>query len=205
MSAMRESRIPGVLALLGAGGFALALVAGVFLIRAETAWREALARKAAGDPAGMVRAARAVFDLYVPGNPRLEDASRLIAGEAEARAEARDRAEAIALYRTLRSAWISAHPLGGDGEWVARCEERIADLSGGGSKALDEMRAPRRPHGPWAAVAALGFGGWVLATLGLVTRGFGPDGRLRGAWRPLGWIAAIAAGFAAWIAGMMRA
>ena len=75
----------------------------------------------------------------------------------------------------------------------------------GGSEALDEMRAPRRPHGPWAGLAALGFGGWVVATLGLVARGMGPDGRIRVARRTLGWIAAIAAAYALWVAGMMRA
>jgi len=202
---MREGRIAAVPALLGAGFLALLLAGGIFLLRAEFAWREALSRKAAGDSAGAVRAARIVFDLYVPGNPRLSDASRLMAEEAESRAAAGDRAQAVSLYRMLRSAWIVAHPMGGDGGWVARCEGRIADLSGGGERALGEMRAPRRPRGPWGAVAALAFGGWVLATVGLLSRGFGPDGRLRSARAALGWIAAIAAGYAAWIAGLMRA
>lgn len=202
---MREGRIAAVPAALGAGFLALLLVGGIFLLRAEFAWREALSRKAVGDSAGAVRAARTVFDLYVPGNPRLSDASRLISGEAESRAATGDQAGAVSLYRMLRSAWIAAHPVGGDGGWVARCEKRIADLSGGGSRALGEMRAPRRPRGTWSALAALGFGAWVLATLGLLSRGVGPDGRLRSARAALGWIAVIAAGYVAWIAGLMRA
>lgn len=205
MSAMGDARIGRLPSILGVGALALLLVGGIFTARAELAWREALSRKAAGDAAGAVRAARTVFDLYVPGNPRLSDASRLIAGEAQSRAAAGDRREAVTLYRTLRSAWIAAHPLAGDGGWVARCETRIAELSGGGTAALDEMRAPRRPRGPWGTIAALGFAAWVLAALGLVSRGFRPDGRLRPARHALGWIAAIAAGYAAWIAGMMRA
>jgi hypothetical protein len=205
MRAMRGSRTAGALALLGAMGLAILLVGGIFLTRAEIAWREALSRKAAGDAVGAVRAARTVFDLYVPWNPRLAEASRLIADEAESRAAGGDRAKALSFYRTLRSAWIAAHPVAGDGGWVARCEGRIADLSGGGSRALGEMRAPRRPRGPWSALAALAFGAWVLATLGLLSRGFGPDGRLRSARGVLGWIAVIAAGYAAWIAGLMRA
>jgi hypothetical protein len=204
---------PSVIAsILVAALVVFAVVGGIFLVRTEIAWREALARRASGDPEGAVRAARTVFDLYVPGNPRLEQASRLLWDVARERDGGGDREGALEVYRILRSGWIVAHAVGGDPGWVARCEEAIARLSGeapgappGAAKAaLADMRAPRRPHGPWGAVAALGFAAWAGSALGLLAFAIRADGtaRLR---RLFAWGAGLAAGYAAWLLGMMRA
>ena len=62
---------------------------------------------------------------------------------------------------------------------------------------------PARPYGIWGALAALGFAGWIGATVALITFGFRRDGKFK---RPgLGWAGAIVAGYAVWLVGMMRA
>ncbi len=199
--------------------FLVLLVWGTFLFRAELAWREAQERRDAGDRTAAVRAARAVFDLYAPGSPRLEAASALIWSAAEAAEAEGDGAAALERYRLLRSAWIAADPLGGDAGWVARAESRIARLASGSSpeKAapvsgaaaereaalLAEMRAPGRPRAPWGLVTTLGFAAWVGGTLGVITRGLGREGRL-GAGSLL-WAGVLAVGYLAWIIGMVRA
>lgn len=195
------------------------IVLGTLMVRAEVAWRRAESFRASGDLQSAVRSARGVFDMYVPGNPRLEDASALIWQAGEAREAAGDPAGALEAYRELRSAWIGAHPLGGSGGWIARCESRIARLmasqpvsvgktaappSAEREKAyIAQMRAPVGPRGMWGSLAALGFAGWVGATIALIALGFGRDGRLRR--RGLGWAGVIAAGYAVWLAGMMHA
>jgi hypothetical protein len=204
---------------LGWASFAFLLVAAIFALRAELAWRYAVALSTSGKWEEAVRAARGVFDLYVPGNPRLQSASRMIWDIAEREEEKGDDAAALAHYRILRSAWIGAHPLGGDDGWIARTEPRIARLAAARppetpylaarpqeereARTLAEMRSPRRPYGPWGAVAALGFACWVGATVGLIARGFTKDGRLGAG--ALGWAALLAVGYAVWIVGMMRA
>ena len=201
-----------IISILVAALVAFAVVGGIFLVRSEIAWRDALARRAAGDTAGAVRSARTVFDLYVPGNPRLEHASRLLWDVARERDGGGDREGALEVYRILRSGWIVAHTLGRDPGWVARCEAAIARLAGSApdaapnaeQTALEDMRAPRRPHGPWGAIAALGFAAWACCALGLIAFALRPDGKAR--LRPLfAWGAGLAAGYAAWLLGMMRA
>jgi hypothetical protein len=204
----------------GWAAFAYLLVAAIFAFRAELAWRQALKARASGEVEGAVRAARGVFDLYVPGNPRLEQASRMMWDIAAAEEAKGDQKAALAHYRILRSAWISAHPLGGDGGWIARTEPIIARLAAAPTpdvpalakksraereaQALAEMRAPRRPYGPWGVVAALGFAGWVGATAGLIFRGFRADGKLL-VPQAAPWALGIVVGYAVWIIGMMRA
>jgi hypothetical protein len=200
-------------------GLACLLIAPIFALRAELAWRQAVALRASGDADRAVRAARGVFDLYVPGNPRLEGASRMIWEIAEAEEGKGDDPAALTHYRILRSAWIGAHPLGGDGGWIARTEPRIARLAARPvpdtaalaarpravreAQALAEMRAPRRPYGPWGAVAALGFAAWVGATFGFIVRGMSPEGRIQR--QALQWMGGIMFGYVVWILGMMRA
>jgi hypothetical protein len=195
------------------------LVWATFLFRAELTWREAEEGRDAGDHTAAVRAARAVFDLYAPGSPRLEAASELIWSVAEAAEAGGERAAALESYRLLRSAWIAADPLGGNAGWVDRAEIRIARLASGASleeaspasgpakereaALLAEMRAPGRPRAPWGLVTALGFAAWVGGTVGLIARGFGQDGRL-GAGSLL-WVGFLAVGYLAWIIGMVRA
>jgi hypothetical protein len=191
----------------------------VLLARAEIAWHRADSFRAKGNLQAAIRAAREVFDVYVPGNPRLEDASKLIWDVAEAKETAGDRAASLEVYRVLRSAWIGAHPLGGDGGWIERSEARIARLiaevpvspgeSGaspqGGREAalLAAMRATARPYGVWGALAALGFAGWLCATVGFILRGFGRGGVLTGSG--FRWVAGIAVSYLVWILGLLRA
>ncbi len=189
----------GAAALVCAAG--LLMVWTIFLMRAELSWRRAESLMSAGEPIAAGSAARGVFDLYVPGSPRLEDASRVIWNAARAQETAGDSAGALAAYRELRSAWIGAAPLGGNEGWLARCEERIARL--GGQGALATMRAPTRPNGSWGVVGALSFAAWICAAVGLLAGGIRRDGRLRLA--ALGWAGVLVAGYAAWILGMMRA
>ena len=204
---------------LGWAALAYLLAAAIFMLRTELAWRRAVAFRASGDIERAVRAARGVFDLYVPGNPRLEEASRMIWDIAKAQESKGDHAGALANYRILRSAWISAHPLEGNHGWIAKTEPIIARLASlpkpetpylaaqsreqREAQALAEMRAPRRPYGPWGAVAALGFAGWVGATFGLIFKGMSPEGRFRR--RALQWMGGIVFGYAVWILGTMRA
>jgi hypothetical protein len=161
-----------------------------------------------------------VFDLYVPGAPRLEDASRLIWELATDEEGAGRNGEALESYEVLRSAWIGADPLGGDGGWVARTEAPIARLVSRGAEhppngearagapreadVLASLRAPRRPHGAWGAIAALGFLGWVGASCGLILKGFDRGGRIV-ARSAMAWGGLLAAGYAIWIVGLIRA
>lgn len=192
-----------------AGMLAAFLIAtwGIFLFRGELSWRRAEALAAEGESAAAASAARGVFDLHVPGSPRLGDASELIWDSARVLEAAGEREAALARYRTLRSAWIGASPLGGDRGWIGRTEARIARLTAGdgrpGQAAVAAMGAPRRPHGPWGGLAALGFAAWVLAAVGLIARGVGADGRPRTA--ALAWAGVLAAGYAVWILGLLRA
>ncbi|MDP3937507.1 MAG: hypothetical protein Q8R92_05150 [Deltaproteobacteria bacterium] len=179
----------------------LLLVWTIFLMRAELSWRRAESLMSAGEPIAAGSAARGVFDLYVPGSPRLEDASHLIWNAARAQEAGGNGDGALAAYRELRSAWIGAAPLGGDGGWIARCEERIARLGEEGAHAT--MRAPTRPNGFWGVVGALSFAAWICAAVGLIAGGIRRDGRLRLA--ALGWAGVLVAGYAVWILGLMRA
>jgi len=214
-SATKKRVIAGVAIVLG--GYLM--VAAIFALRAELAWRQAVSFRTSGDVERAVRAVRGVFDLYVPGNPRLEEASRLIWNIAMTEEKRGDHPAALAHYRILRSAWIGAHPIEGDRGWIARTEPRIARLSAEPTpdvpalakrsraqreaQALAEMRAPRRPYGAWGAVAALGFAGWVGATVGLIVRGFRADGTLvPGAVR---WVLGLVVGYGVWILGCLRA
>ncbi len=188
------------------------IVLGTFLLRAEVSWHRADSLRAEGELRGAVRAARGVFDLYVPGNPRLDHASTLIWEAAETHEAEGDRAAALEDYRTLRSVWIGAHPPMGDPGWIAKSEARIArlasspgDASPGASEnaRLAQMRLPARPFGVWGGVAALGFAGWLLATAGLIARSFRSDGSLGG--NGIGWAGLVAVTYVIWILGMMRA
>lgn len=188
------------------------IVLGTFLIRAEVSWRRADSLRAEGELHAAVRAARGVFDLYVPGNPRLDHASTLIWEAAETHEAAGDRAAALEDYRTLRSAWIGAHPPMGEPAWIAKSEARIARLlfsPGDGSPGMSEgarlaqMRSRARPFGIWGGVAALGFAGWLLATAGLIVRSFRSDGSL--ARNGIGWGGLVSVTYVIWILGMMRA
>jgi hypothetical protein len=195
------------------------LIWATFLLRAELAWRETLGSRLDSDTPAAVRSARAVFDLYVPGSPRLDAASELIWSVAETQEGEGDAASALQTYRTLRSAWIAAAPLGGTGGWMDRVEPRIARLASvsvpedpgevSGTRAereaaaLAEMRAPRRPNGPWSLVTVLGFAAWVGGAVGMIGWGFGRDGRPRAG--VLRWAGFLAMGYLAWIIGMVRA
>lgn len=188
------------------------VVLGTFLLRAEVSWRKADSLRAEGRLPLAVRAARGVFDFYVPGNPRLDHASTLIWQAAETHEAEGDPAAALEEYRTLRSAWIGAHPPMGDPGWIAKSEARIAQLlssTGDGSPGegesarLAQMRSPSRPFGIWGGVAALGFAGWLLATAGLITRSFRSDGSLTA--DGIGWVGVVAVTYMIWILGMMRA
>ena len=189
------------------------IILGTLLIRAEVSWQRAAAYRAEGDHQAAVRSARGVFDLYVPGNPRLQDASKLMWEVAAAQKAEGNVAAAVETLRMLRSAWIGVRAPAGGGGWIGRSEEQIARLlanasgQAGAGEAEDallaRMRAPMRPSGVWGALAALGFAGWLLATVGLIGRGAGRDGRFgKGS---VSWAGVIALCYMIWIVGMMRA
>lgn len=122
------------------------------------------------------------------------DRLEAIGAEQEARgAEGRDLA--LAAHRELRRGLLATRVIGiPHRERWERANERIAalmaeqeqaagtDLSGTGDPQAHHLALLSRVPGPAPVrghLAALAFGGWVLAAAGFVLRGIGPSGRLR--------------------------
>jgi hypothetical protein len=52
-------------------------------------------------------------------------------------------------------------------------------------------------------VAALGFAGWLLAAIGLISLGFRKDGKVLSP--AFGWTLFLGVGYVVWIVGLIRA
>jgi hypothetical protein len=136
-------------------------------------------------------------------------------------AEARgDVAQALYAYRTLRSGFYAARSVVTPGKgWIALCDERITALAAAEADYVrrnadltpDQRRAAvaatlakdRAPDPFWSVVVEVGFLGWVGCAVAFIWLVVGA-----GAWnrrRAAAWGLAVAAFYALWIAGMLRA
>jgi hypothetical protein len=158
---------------------------------------------------------------YTPGSSFVYQAAKAlwqISIEAEGAGQTE---KALSGYRALRSAFYACRSLYVPGkEWIERCDQKIARLMAeqetpilsekGKTKEerrrdyLALLQAPMRPREPWAAAAALGFAGWVVASVGFILQGLNPAGGFQGR-RAAAWGGLFFLCYAIWLVGMWMA
>jgi hypothetical protein len=128
---------------------------------------------------------------------------------------------ALDAFSAIRSSFYASRSLFTPGkDWIARCENEIADLDvkmliGEGNlkpedavsekaKLLYVMRADRAPIPVWAVLVEASFFGWVASILFMIFRGFDDTGKLRFKPALLGAFFFIAS-FSVWVISLYRA
>jgi len=158
---------------------------------------------------------------YAPGNGyaiRAAESLWQLSMEAESAGQAE---KALNGYRAIRSAFYACRSVYVPGkEWINRCDQKIARLMAQQEtpilsekdkteeqRRMDRLallRAPIRPREPWATAAAVGFAGWVIASVGFILQGLLPSGGFRRR-RAAAWGGLFFLCYAVWLVGMWMA
>jgi hypothetical protein len=151
---------------------------------------------------------RRAMAYYLPGNPYVTRARDLLLERAR-QAEARgDRATALAALTELRSAILALRGMTRPhADVLPEVDRRLAALLAGSPEAAAGLRTPAgraaleqrlahppEPHPAFAALALVGFLGWVGGGFALIARGLGPDAAPRRALWPLAGLVVAALG-----------
>lgn len=195
------------------GAAALGVLLAVLAVRVVTGSRAEFLRgeslEAHQDVDGAILAYRRAARLYAPGNPyAVEALDRLEAIAARAEA-AGDEERALAAYRSMRGAILSARSVYVPHRArLARADERIAALTSGDEderlETLRQLRAPRRPHVGWTILLLAGWIGWTVGAFAFARRAIDEEDRLvPGAARV--WGTVIVLGFGLFVIGMALA
>lgn len=110
---------------------AMALLWGTTLFRQHQQFARGETALVRGDFPAAVAAYEATIHRYTPGSPLVERAAEklwALANQCERRG---DRERALIAYRSLRSSFYAIAGLTSPGrEWISRCDQRIAALTG---------------------------------------------------------------------------
>ncbi len=148
---------------------------------------------AQGDADSAILALRRAARWYAPGNPYGAEAER--AGETE---------RALAAYRSIHGAiWSARSVYVPYRDRLARADERIAALTGGG-EVLAELRAPERPHVGWTILLLAGWIAWTAGAFLFAQRAIDEEDRVRGPAARL-WGTVVVLGFGLFVIGMALA
>jgi tetratricopeptide (TPR) repeat protein len=107
----------------------LALIWGNTLYRQHSQFAKGEAALAAGDFTAAVAGYESAIHMYTPFSSLVERAAERLWVIGEGLAQRGDRERALIAYRSLRSSFYAVRGLTAPGkEWIARCDERIAQL-----------------------------------------------------------------------------
>ena len=193
-----------------AGGVLLvcAALAARMLLGAHAELVEAGRAAASADrPAEIVHLRRAMA-YYLPGNPYVKRARDLLLERARLAEERGDRATAQDALTQLRSAILALRGLTRPyQETLPEVDRRLAALMASAPDAAARLRTPAgraaleqrlahppEPHPAFAALALVGFLGWVGGGFALIARGLSADAAPRRAFWPILGLVVVALG-----------
>lgn len=192
---------------------ALGVLLAVLGVRVVTGSRAELSRgeslEATGDLDAAILAYRRAARLYAPGNPYSAAALGRLAAIG-ARAEREGATElALAAYRSIRGGILATESFYVPHRaTLARADERIAALSHSDPRdrraALEELRAPRRPHVGWTLLLLGGWLAWTIGAFAFAQKALDEEDRVVGPAARL-WGTVIVLGFGLFVIGMALA
>lgn len=159
--------------------------------------------------------------FYTPFSPYINRSAERLWGMG-GMFEADDKLQwANAAYAAIRSSFYASRSLYTPGrDWIRRCDEKIADinvrilLKEGSIKPEDAeaekmkhlrvMTVDRAPAPLWAAIAGIGFLGWIGSIIFVIFRGFDKAGKVSRKPALIG-VGSFAVFFALWVLALLKA